>query len=821
MPLFYVTIKIDFHNFYIYVMKTIKNLLLLLWCLCTTGIAYSQKKVAVERKQKFDDNWMFHLGDDARASQPDFDDSQWRKVDLPHDWSIEGKVDKNNPMGNDGGYYPSGIGWYRKTFDIPADHHGKKLNLYFEGVYMNAEVFINGVSLGIRPYGYSSFFHEITAYIKPGKKNIVAVRVDNAQQKNSRWYSGSGIYRHVWLIATDPLHIAPWGVSVSTPEVANDKASVKVVTLIKNETGSQQTFTLVTALQDSAKNVGSKEQQVRIPAQSQREIVQTISVTGPKLWHPNSPNLYQASVSIVKNKKQVDLQSVHFGIRSIAYSAEDGFLLNGKGIKLNGGCVHHDNGALGAASYDRAEYRKAELLKAAGFNAVRTSHNPPSEAFLDACDRLGLIVMDEAFDGWREQKTKYDYAMLFDQWWQKDIEALVIRDRNHPSILFWSIGNEIIERKKAEAVETADKLAKLVRKLDPTRPVTSAITTWDSDWEIFDPLFKVHDIGGYNYQMHRAVSDHKRVPGRVIVQTESYPRDAFENWKAVNDHKYIIGDFVWTAMDYLGESGIGRYFYKGETEGQHYERDIFPWHGAYCGDIDLTGWRKPISHYRDLLYNEDKKLYMAVREPSGYYGEIKETLWSVWPTWESWTWPGHEGKDIEVEIYSRYPVVRLYLNGKKICDQPVSVETKFKAVFKIPYVEGVLKAVGIENGKEVEESILTTSGKPSGIRLKADRNKIAANGQDLSFITVEITDEKGNIAANAKNQLAFKVEGAGKIVAVSNADLQDQYPYILNTRKAWKGRAMVIVKSQQKKGSIKITVSSEGLRDASQAIVVE
>jgi beta-galactosidase len=343
------------------------------------------------------------------------------------------------------------------------------------------------------------------------------------------------------------------------------------------------------------------------------------------------------------------------------------------------------------------------------------------------------LVIDEAFDGWREKKNDYDYAMYFDAWWQRDLEAMVLRDRNHPSIIMWSIGNEIIERKKPEAIETAKKLVDCVHKNDPTRPVTSAMTTWDNDWDVFDPLFAVQDIGGYNYQLYRAQSDHERVPSRVIVQTESYPKDAFSNWKMVQSHNYILGDFVWTALDYLGESGIGRWYYPGDVPGEHYQGKMFPWHGAYCGDIDLTGWRKPISHYRSMLYNNTEKLYMAIREPNPDSGNIKETAWSVWPTWESWTWPGYEGKSIQVEVYSKYSKVRLYLNQKLIGEQATTEEQQFKATFNVSYAKGELKAVGIVDNKEEETTLLQTSDDAAKIKLIADRTKISANGQDLSL----------------------------------------------------------------------------------------
>jgi len=773
-----------------------------------TGSA--QNVIGNARKQNFDRDWKFLLGDNQNARNSDFNDAGWRMLDLPHDWSIEGKTDAKNPSGNDGGYFPTGKGWYRKTFRLPLQLQQKKVGVYFEGVYMNAEVYINGKSLGTRPYGYSAFYYDLSPYLNFGKENTIAVRVDNSQQKNSRWYSGSGIYRHVWLTVTDPIHIDQWGTAVTTSKLGKAAAVVEVKTLVKNETPVSQNITLISRVE----NAGSHTLKIAVPANNSKEVLQLVTVKAPKLWSTATPNLYKAITTVNKDGKPIDAVATTFGIRTLEFSTADGFLLNGKQVILNGGCAHHDNGFLGAAAYDRAEEKKVELLKAAGFNAVRTSHNPPSEAFLDACDRLGLLVMDESFDGWRESKTKYDYTIYFDEWWQRDVAAMILRDRNHPSVFMWSTGNEIIERKKPQAVETAKALTDYIHQLDSTRPVTSAITTWDKDWAVMDPLFAAHDIGGYNYQLHRAADDHVRVPSRIMVQTESFPRDAFANWKLVTANKYILGDFVWTAIDYLGESAIGRYFYEGEMEGQHWQKDFFPWHGAYCGDIDLTGWRKPISHYRDLLYNDNKMLYLAVREPNGFLGKIKETMWSVWPTWESWTWPGMEGKDVQVEVYSRYPAVRLYLNNKLVGEQATGLAQQFKATFNVPYTAGTIKAVGVQDGKEQQGMILKTAGEAATIKLTADRKKIKANGEDLSYITIEITDKNGVLQPNAGNELSFTLKGPGVIAAVGNASLKDTNPYVATKCKTWKGRAMVIVKSTYKKGDIVLEAGSSGLPGA-------
>ena len=713
---------------------------------------------SLARQELFDADWQFSR-----------DSTTWRTVNLPHDWSIEGDFDKDAPAGHDGAYLPTGKGWYKKQFNLESlKFKEQKLRLYFEGVYMNAEVYVNGQRAGGHPYGYSSFFVDITPYVKAGQ-NEVEVRVDNSQQKNCRWYSGSGIYRHVWLLTTGKRYVDEWSVNVATPDIHTVNIKAEVV------------------MEDGTR----------------KPVEKSIHVDNPRLWSPEDPYLYHTTI-----EAEGDVVPVTYGIRTIEYSAEKGLLLNGKPIVLNGGCVHHDNGILGAAAFDAAEYRRVRLLKKAGFNAIRTSHNPPSETFLRACDELGLLVIDEAFDGWRDKKNIYDYSMLIDSWWQEDIKAMVLRDRNHPSVFCWSTGNEVIERKKIEVVKTAHNLNTLCRQLDPQkRPVTSALCAWDPEWDIYDPLAAEHDIVGYNYMIHKSLGDHERVPNRVMVQTESYSRDTWRNYRKAQDEPWVIGDFVWTAMDYLGESGIGRWYYEGEPAKEPWEAPMYPNHAAYCGDIDLTGQRKPISHYRSMLWNkDDEQLYMAVREPDGYYGKIKTTMWSVWPTYESWTWPGHEGKNIDVEVYSHYPKVRLYLNDQLVGEKEVA---QGMATFTLPYQPGTLRAEGGE-----EKVSLQTADEPKIIRLKADHTAFKADGQDLAFITVELTDANGTVNLTANNKLTASVKGSATLIGFGNADIKDCDRYTDSTHKAWKGRALLVVRSIGKKGKATITVQGKGLKTA-------
>jgi beta-galactosidase len=586
--------------------------------------------------------------------------------------------------------------------------------------------------------------------------------------------------------------------------VGADKATVKVEVMVQNES---------TIDQQALVEVEGQQQEVSLKAGESKAVSFTYTINNPKLWSPDSPYLYTASVEL-KNNSFNSLNSwskIKYGIRSFSFDAENGFVLNGKKVLINGACVHHDDGVLGARAFDDAEIRKVRQMKEAGFNLIRTSHNPTTRAFLDACDSIGMLVIDEALDGWRTQKNPYDYSTVIDSCFRQDIHAMVLRDRNHPSVISWSIGNEVIERKDIRVIHTAKQLKQAILDCDITRPVTEALCAWDSDWEIYDPHFDVLDIGGYNYMIFKHASDHQRNPKRVMWQTESYPRDAFKNWAVVNDFPYVVGDIVWTGLDYLGESSIGRYYYEGERPGEHWFDGGFPeWHGAYCGDVDITGWRKPISHYRQMLWKTSpnpsqggESIYMAVKEPNGYHGEIKETAWSVWPTWESWTWPGWEGKPIEVEVYTRQTEVKLYLDDQLIGSKQVSRETEFKAVFSVPYKTGSLRA---EAGGE--SVTLKTAGEPARLRLTPDRTVMTADGQSLAFVTIEVVDKDGTPVPEAAISCEAIVKGAGNLIAFASADLKDTEPYTSPRTKTWKGRALLVVRSTQKKGSVSVSIKS-------------
>lgn len=741
-----------------------------------------------------DDGWFFRLNPYGNVTEAAFDHSTWQAVDLPHDWSQAFDFTPEAASGNDGGYLPTGRGAYRKVLPPGTFAPGRRHRIYLEGAYMNSTVWVNGDSVGGHPYGYASYFLDITPYVNPDSATVIAISVDNSHQKNSRWFTGSGIYRHVWL-SDAPLdaEIEPWSLR-TVSSVPDKKGAVKVDVefTVMNSLDSPVSRTAVVSVGSARVKL-----KIKVDAHSKTDVTIPLVVRDARLWSPESPALYDLTVDLTDNKGVIlDSESARIGLRTIRWSGESGFMLNGEPMLINGACVHHDNGILGSASFDDAEIHKAQLLKRAGFNAVRTSHNHPAPAFLAACDSIGLLVIDEAFDGWEQAKTPHDYSELIGEWWQKDLDALVRRDRCHPSVIAWSIGNEILERKSKRAVELANRFADYCRSLDPQkRPVTQALAAWDSDWEIYDPLAAAHDIIGYNYMIHKVEGDHQRVPGRVVWQTESYPRDAFSNWTKVHDLPYVVGDFVWTGIDYIGESGIGRYYYEGQVPGEHFHRDLWPWHGSQCGDIDIIGQPKPISRYRDILHNfvadSVPEVYMAVREPDGYHGKVQKTMWGTWPTFESWNWHGWEGQPIEVEVVSTLPEVVLQLDGQEIGRKKVGRDTEYKAVFRIEYHPGRLVAIGYDaSGNAYKSNEIATAGAPAEIRLEVER----PGSGSLAYVTATILDDNGRIVPDADLPVLFEPTGSARFLAAGSADMTDSTSYSRPLRTTHHGRALAILR---------------------------
>lgn len=784
--------------------------------------------------ERFDEGWRFHLGGAQRAEEPGFDDSEWRWVDLPHDWSIEDLRDRQaglpplpTPFDPDavsqvnGGFTRGGTGWYRKVFAVPDQAKGKIVTLQFDGVYMNADCWLNGHYLGSHPYGYTSFFFDISSRLNYGGENVVAVKVRN-EGENSRWYSGSGIYRHVWLFYDDPVHLTPWGIQITTPVASEKTAEILVKTSLTNKSTEAAEVKLITRILNRDREPVALHETVKtLQPEETTDVVQQLKFSNPARWTLEDPALYTLVSEVYSGNIESDRAETPFGIRTFSYDTAEGFTLNGKPVKMKGACFHHDNGPLGAKSFDRAEERKVELLKASGFNAIRCSHNPPSPAFLDACDKLGMLVIDEAFDMWAEAKNPADYHLYFRDWWKKDISSMVLRDFNHPSVVMWSIGNEIPNRHTTAVVALAEEMRDYVRSLDASRPVTAAVNDLKPDK---DPYFAVLDIAGYNYaaggdhlKESLYVEDHRRVPERIMMGTESYPLEAFRSWMDVLDHPWVIGDFVWTGFDYIGEASIG-------WRGYWQEQSFFPWNLAYCGDIDICGWKRPQSFYRDALWMENQvSVFITPPVPSFPLNPNRQS-WSKWHWHDAvadWNWEGYEGKPLEVTVYSSCEKVELYLNDKSLGVQPVNRDTRFMATWQVPYQSGVLKAVGYRGNRQVSTAELKTAQKPVQIRILPDRTVIRADGQDLCYVTIELTDAAGTRNPKTEDLVRFAIEGPGTIIGVGNANPVSLESYTLPQRKVWQGRCLVVVKAGKEAGRIVLKAAAEGLPEAAAEIEVK
>lgn len=755
-------------------------------------------------KQDFNRGWRF--------TSPD---AEGGIVDLPHDFSIIQKRTPDAPAGRGNGFFQCGTGSYEKSILIPEDWKGKTVILEFEGVYMNATVRFNGTIVAQQPYGYTSFHCDLTPWIKYGEENVVNVHVNNSMLPNNRWYSGSGIYRPVWLMVGDSVHIIPWGVYATTPKVSPEESVVSVKTTIRNHSSCNKEVTLRSTLISGDRSVAATVETVKeLPADSVSDVEQMISVSPAQLWSVAHPYLYRLKSEILSGSTVVDESEMQIGIRSISFDSKEGFLLNGVKTMLKGGNVHHDCGIIGAAAYERAEERKVELLKASGFNAVRCSHNPPSPYFLDACDRLGMFVMDEAFDCWREEKLPNDYHLFFNEWWERDLAAMVLRDRNHPSVIMWSTGNEIIEKDgRSDGYILARKLADFVRSLDSTRAVTNGIN------EMFRPVEEFAaplDVVGYNYEMGRYEQDAINYPERVICATENYIKETFEYWMNVERYPNVIGDFYWTAMDYLGEAGVGKAVYVTQPWSADY-----PWHMAYCGDIDVCGFKRPQSYYRDCVWGISKAPYIAVYRPEYYGVEVGISGWAWHNVVHSWAWPEYVGKPVIVEVYSTDEEVELFLDGRSLGRKQAGKANQYIASFELNYDPGELKAVAYSNGAETASSVLKTAGKPASLRLTPDRSCLKAKFGDLSYVTVELLDSDGNLVSNADNEIFFSVCGAGKILAVGNSNPVSEEMYVGNHRRLHEGRAMVVLCCEGQTGSICLTAMTDGISPAQVEIDVK
>lgn len=807
--------------------------------------AWPANSLPSKRLQPFNDHWRFHRGDVSGAEAADFDDSHWRELDVPHDWSIEDlPVDTAEPTGalwtdtnsllqtgpfdfyaSEGqtatGWTVGGIGWYRKTFARPQAPNAGKVELRFGGVYMNCDVWLNGAYLGNHPYGYTEFSYDITPHLKDGS-NTVAVKVNNTG-RNSRWYAGSGIYRKVWLSVAGPLRIPAHGVYLTTAQASASSALVHLEVTIENGLHTAKSVTVRTRLVDADGHVASETREVKsIAAGSNDKVTSVHHVDQPRLWSPADPNLYRVEVVIEADGKVADATELQAGVRTVEIDAVHGLRINGKSLKMRGACLHAANGPLGSVSIPRADERRVESLKANGFNAIRTAHNPPSIDFLDACDRLGMMVMDEAFDCWEIGKNPQDYHLYFKEWWRRDLTSMILRDRNHPSVILWSIGNEVKERASPQGVKIGHMLADYVHQLDPSRKVTGANPSpYDhpgKTWKDLEAAFSYLDVGGYNYEWKQYQSDHATYPDRVMVGTEYTPGMLYENWQAVEQDHWVIGDFVWAGIDYMGEAGIGHSDIGPRPRG-YPGTTCYPWFQSYCGDIDLIGNKKAQSYFRDVVWRRSK-VEMAVERPTPKGWTEHVSMWGWSDELRSWTWPGLEGIPTKVRVYTRGDRVALFLNGEEVGSKQLTAADGLRTEFTVPYRPGELKAIAYDDGNEIGSIAFRTAGKPYSLTLTPDRARIRASRDDLSYVMVTVVDRQGHRVPDAVVPVSFAIDGAGELAAVGNANPREVASFQQPHRKTFHGQCVAIVRPFGQSGTITLRAESPGLRPSATTIRV-
>jgi len=795
------------------------------------------ENAAPERRANFDDQWKFLLGDNTGANSTSFDDRTWRTLDLPHDWSIEGAFSETAPAKGNGGYLPTGIGWYRKSFILLPTTAGKRVVLEFDGVYQRSDVWINGISLGMRPYGFSSFAYDLTPHLAPsGKPNQIAVRVDNSLQTNCRWYSGSGIYRHTWLRVTDSLHIAQWGIFVTTPTITPESASLEVSTRVLNESDRDAVFDLLTEILDSS---GKVVQQSRtshtLSKGGDQAFAHSLSLPSPVLWTQSDPHLYELRATIELNGIDIDRDATTFGVREAKFDVDKGFILNGVAVKMNGVCIHGDAGSVGTAVPERMWERRLELLQEMGCNAIRLSHNPPAPELLDLLDRMGFLVMAEAFDEWvqpKGQTPQFGYHKYFNDWSERDMTAMVERDRNHPSIVIWSAGNEIPDQTSPQGPATLRRLKDIIHRSDTSRLITVACDNIAAQPKDTLPDFlEGLDVVGYNYvdrwrdrrEKYYSIDRHD-YPTRRFIGTESsalygargvYAVDQSDELfferasnteieveqlqKFIQTYDYVSGDFIWTGIDYLGEAR-------------------WPNKLAGSGPLDTCGFKKDQFYFYKSLWSKDAVLH-------------------IFP---HWNWRGKEGKMIPVTCYTNCDTVELFLNGEslgvkgfafprpgmigKYGQYPPRAKTLQTTAdlhlrWDVVYAPGTLTAKGTKDGKVVQTMSLETTSVPSRLALSVDKERIRTSRSDVAHITVHVLDDAGRIVPTADNEVMFSLSGEGRIIGVDNGKPDSHELYKASQRKTFSGAALVVVQSNGRPGSMQLSASAQSLGPAQIQIV--
>lgn len=773
-------------------LSLMKKYIILIFALCGTINLFSQQ---LRYKKNFDFDWKFSLTDKQEYAEKIYDDQSWEDIQLPHDWSI--KLNYDPEISGSAAHLPGGIGWYRKSFHIPNSYRGKSVSILFDGIFHQSDVYINGKHLGFRPYGFCSIEYDLTPYLEYGKNNIISVRVDRSGKDNiARWYTGSGIYRHVWLIITNPIHVINDGTYITTPTISKGQADIHIKTSLTNASDKTKTVILSQRILNNEKKTVaySDNQQTIIQPGDTLTLSQQFHLKNPILWSIDQPSLYTMETTIKVNGKRHDVYYTQFGVRKIEFTSDKGFFLNGEQIKLKGLCLHMDGGCLGTAVPDRSYERKLEILKEYGCNAIRCAHNQPSPEFLDMCDRMGFVAIDEAFDKW---KSGY-YAKYFDEWWQKDLNNMLTRDRNHPSVILWSIGNELQEA--WDTTDTGWRRAKMlqdyVHEKEPSRMVI--LSAQNNHQEKFSGIT---DVIGYNYLEARMLNDHKKFPERRFIITEELPYFSGEEgnirsytpynpWNIIAENEFVAGGFIWAGVDYLGEAG----------------HDSFGWPE---GLFDICMFEKPRAAYHRAMWNKKPSVNIAYLDPSLDI-EHGRDIWQ-WPKMASnWNLPSsYREQVIQLCTITNCEEVELFFNGKSMGKQKTHDFTNNTIIWNIPYHPGNVTAKGFIQGKEVASYSIETSKETKYLTLTPDRQTIKADGQDLSHITVQLYDEDGKPVQTDDKHLKVSIEGEGKLMGVDNGDLRKRETFSSNKSKTYFGKALIIVQSRRKAGKIKINVQME------------
>lgn len=831
---------------------------------------------SLDRDRSFDRGWKFYRGDGEGFEAAELDDSAWRGVDLPHDWSIEdspgerstkgdwappsalweagsrsGKTEKFmfvveiaqrpkpdfegperigpfDPGNSEGGWATAwtlgGVGWYRKTFSASWVEPSERLELRFDGAYKDTDVWLNGVHIAENTHGYLGFAVDLTPHLMRDRPNTIAVRVRNTGQ-NSRWYSGSGIYRHTWLTKTGQVRVPLWGFSIAFPDIQPGHAHGVAAVEVQNGGATTEEVAVAILVRDAkGRQVAAQSQSVVIAAGAQQQVAVPLTIKRPNLWSPDSPSLYQAEVTLAVKGKATDRLSTRFGVRSISLDPSRGLLINGQPYKLKGANLHHDNGLLGAAAIDRAERRKVELMKANGYNAIRCAHNPFSPEFLSHCDEIGMFVLDELFDTWSIAKVKDDYTVQFKDNWQRDLERMVRRDRNHPSVIFWGIGNEILEAASAAGERQALKMREVILSLDPSRPITAALT--GGHGARGEPARRHLDVVGFNYAQGAYEADHALDTTKFYMGTEQFARDIHDSWREIERLPWLLGEFVWSGMDYLGEVGSGssRLLPLGvDLPRKPIPYIMYLWdYPAYqsgCGELDILGLKKPQGLFRDVLWKRSQLEVLVQRPtPAGAYEKVGD--WGWHDELESWTWPSSTGTRMTVRAYTNGDEVALLLNGVEAGRQRLSPTSKLTAEFEIPYAPGELVAVAYSGGRELARKALRTVGAPAALRLRPDRNRIDASVSDLAFVNAEVCDVHGQLVPDAAVPLEFACEGPAAIRAAGSANPRGVESFTDRRTRTFHGVAQAILQPKGARGRALLRVTSPGLNSAETEIIL-